>query len=53
MKLFKTLVIAFVISMLDFLYRLFRHLTPDLWFFTISFTVFFTILYILFNNQKE
>jgi len=53
MKLFKPFIIALVISSLDYSYRALRHLKPDVWFFAISFTVFFAILYVLFNNQKE
>ena len=53
MKLFKPLVFALIISSLDISYRLLRRLNPDIWFFAISFTVFFTILFILFNDQKD
>lgn len=47
MKLFKPFIIALIISTLDISYRLIRHLKPDIYFFAISFTVFFTIFYVL------
>lgn len=53
MKLFKPLVLALAISTLDFSYRSLRHLNPDVYFFAISFLVFFLITFTLINNQKE
>jgi predicted PurR-regulated permease PerM len=53
MKFFKPFILALIIATLDYSYRSFRHLNPDIWFFAISFTVFFTIIYALFNYQKE
>lgn len=47
MKLFKPLFFALIISILDFSYRLVRHLQPDVYFFAISFLVFFTIFFVL------
>lgn len=51
MKLFKPFVIALIISTLDVSYRLLRHLQPDIYFFAISFLVFFTIFYVLTEDE--
>jgi len=47
MKFFKPFIFALIISILDVSYRLIRHLQPDIYFFAISFLVFFTIFYVL------
>ena len=53
MKFFKPFVIALIISTLDVSYRLLRHLQPDIYFFAISFIVFYIIFFTLFNDQKH
>ena len=53
MKLIKPFIIALIISTMDISYRLIRHLKPDIWFFAISFTVFFIIFFTLFDDQKD
>jgi len=53
MKYFKPFIFALTTSMLDFSYRVLRHLKPDVWFFAISFMVFLIIFFVVFNSQKE
>ncbi|MFZ3069237.1 MAG: hypothetical protein WA052_02860 [Microgenomates group bacterium] len=53
MKYFKPLIFALTTATLDFFYRVLRHLKVDIWFFAISFMVFLTIFFVVFNNQKE
>jgi hypothetical protein len=53
MKLIKPLIIALIVSSLDFSYRYFRYLQPDIYFFVISFLVFFTLFTVLIDYEES